>query len=66
MHYKLNNKIYKIALYTALSFIATSATIALTNKLAEVGVNAALVVNPCFYKAKMTEDVLYHHYIEVS
>ncbi|GIY64880.1 4-hydroxy-2-oxoglutarate aldolase, mitochondrial [Caerostris darwini] len=45
---------------------STSCTIELTNKMATVGANAALVVSPFFYKGRMTDMTLYDHYIKVA
>ena len=45
--------------------LATSTTIKLTNEMADAGANAVLVVNPCYNKSKMVEDVLYEHFIKV-
>ncbi|GBN83474.1 4-hydroxy-2-oxoglutarate aldolase, mitochondrial [Araneus ventricosus] len=45
---------------------STRHTIELTNKMASVGANAALVVSPCFYKGRMTEDILYDHYQKIA
>ncbi|KAG8196955.1 hypothetical protein JTE90_009014 [Oedothorax gibbosus] len=45
---------------------STSNTIELTNKMADVGADAVLVVSPFFYKGKMTEDTLYEHYTKVA
>lgn len=45
---------------------STQATIELTNKMADAGANAALVVNPCYNKGRMSEDTLYDHYVKVS
>lgn len=45
---------------------STSATIALTNIMADAGADAALVVNPCYNKSRMTEDVLYEHFVKVA
>ncbi|GFR02096.1 4-hydroxy-2-oxoglutarate aldolase, mitochondrial [Trichonephila clavata] len=45
---------------------STHNTIGLTNKMADAGANAALVVSPFFYKGRMTENVLYEHYRKVA
>ncbi|GFV96371.1 4-hydroxy-2-oxoglutarate aldolase, mitochondrial [Trichonephila clavipes] len=45
---------------------STHNTIELTNKMADAGANAALVVSPFFYKGRMTENVLYEHYQKVA
>ena len=38
----------------------------MTNKMAEAGADAALVVTPCFYKNGMTSDALEKHFTKVS
>ncbi|XP_035230641.1 4-hydroxy-tetrahydrodipicolinate synthase-like [Stegodyphus dumicola] len=45
---------------------ATLRTIELTNKMADNGANAALVISPFFYKGRMNDDALYDHYIKVA
>jgi len=45
---------------------STKLTIALTNRMGAVGVDAALVRPPSYYKAKMTRDVLRRHYLDVA
>ncbi|XP_015906776.2 4-hydroxy-2-oxoglutarate aldolase, mitochondrial [Parasteatoda tepidariorum] len=45
---------------------STTETIDLTNKMADAGAAAALVVSPFFYKGRMTDDLLYDHYIKVA
>ena len=44
----------------------TKETIELTKEAADVGAVAALVLPPCFYKPKMTHEVLKTHYIELA
>jgi 4-hydroxy-2-oxoglutarate aldolase len=45
---------------------STRATIALTRKVADLGADAALVLTPCYYKARMTADVLRRHFEAVA
>ncbi|KAL7645106.1 UNVERIFIED_CONTAM: hypothetical protein RMT77_003484 [Armadillidium vulgare] len=45
---------------------STRETIELTNKIAELGVDAVMVVTPSYYKAKMTDQALIKHYEEVA
>ncbi len=45
---------------------ATSATIELTNRAAELGADCALVVTPCYYKAHMTPAALKAHFFAVA
>ncbi|KFM66720.1 putative 4-hydroxy-2-oxoglutarate aldolase, mitochondrial, partial [Stegodyphus mimosarum] len=45
---------------------STHGTIDLTNKMADNGANAALVISPFFYKGRMNDDALYDHYIKVA
>ncbi|XP_054722253.1 4-hydroxy-2-oxoglutarate aldolase, mitochondrial-like [Uloborus diversus] len=45
---------------------STNGTVNLTNKMADVGASAALVVSPFFYKGRMTQDTLYDHYMKVA
>ena len=45
---------------------STSATIAATRRAASVGVDAALVRTPSFFKSQMTTDVFVRHYTEVA
>lgn len=44
---------------------ATRDTIEMTNKMAEAGADAALVVTPCFYKSGMTSEALEKHFTKV-
>jgi 4-hydroxy-2-oxoglutarate aldolase len=44
----------------------TRGTIDLTQKMAEAGADAALLVTPSYYKSKMKADELEHHYREVA
>ena len=46
--------------------LATRDTIEMTNKMAEAGANAALVVTPCFYKNGMTSEALEKHFNKVK
>jgi 4-hydroxy-2-oxoglutarate aldolase len=45
---------------------STRETIHLTQKAADVGADAALVVTPHYYNAKMTADSLVHHYTTLA
>jgi 4-hydroxy-2-oxoglutarate aldolase len=45
---------------------STRETIFLTNKAAAVGVNAALVLTPAFYREQMTDRALIRHFTEVA
>jgi 4-hydroxy-2-oxoglutarate aldolase len=45
---------------------STRATIALTRKVADLGADAALVLTPCYYKPRMTADVLRRHFEAVA
>ncbi|XP_027060393.1 4-hydroxy-2-oxoglutarate aldolase, mitochondrial-like isoform X1 [Pocillopora damicornis] len=45
---------------------ATRDTIEMTNKMAEAGADAALVVTPCFYKSGMTAEALEKHFTKVA
>ncbi|MCX6137885.1 MAG: dihydrodipicolinate synthase family protein [Ignavibacteriales bacterium] len=45
---------------------STRETIFLTNKAAAVGVHAALVLTPAFYKDQMTDRVMIRHFTEVA
>lgn len=45
---------------------STAATIDMTNKMAELGADAALVITPCFYKSGMTDDAMFAHYSRVA
>lgn len=45
---------------------ATRDTIEMTNKMAEAGADAALVVTPCFYKSGMTAEALEKHFTKVK
>ncbi len=42
------------------------ATVRLTNRAADAGADAALVITPNFYKNAMTEKVLYNFYVDVA
>jgi len=41
-------------------------TIDLSNKMADAGADAVLVVTPCYYKASMTNDALFRHFSQVA
>ncbi|TVR42715.1 MAG: dihydrodipicolinate synthase family protein [Bacteroidia bacterium] len=45
---------------------STGATIALTQQAARAGADAALVLNPSYYKGQMSKDVLVSHYHRVA
>jgi 4-hydroxy-2-oxoglutarate aldolase len=45
---------------------STRQTIALTNRAAQVGADAALLLTPHYYGGKMTPDALVHHYQTVA
>lgn len=45
---------------------STRATLSLTQKAAQCGADAALVVTPHYYKGKMTHEALVHHYATVA
>lgn len=47
-------------------FDSIKATIELTNKSAEFGIDAALVITPSFYKTEMRKEVLFNYYTEVA
>lgn len=38
----------------------------MTNKMAEAGADAALIVTPCFYKSGMTAEALEKHFTKVK
>ena len=55
-------------MYTAFSssiISATQRTIEMTQKMADVGADAVIVVTPCYYKASMTPDAFLYHYTQV-
>jgi 4-hydroxy-2-oxoglutarate aldolase len=45
---------------------STAHTIALTEQAAEIGADAAIIVNPHYYKSQMTPPVLLNHYRAVA
>ncbi|KAL9983525.1 hypothetical protein ACROYT_G005711 [Oculina patagonica] len=45
---------------------ATRDTIEMTNKMAEAGADAALVITPCYYKNGMTSEALEKHFTQVA
>lgn len=45
---------------------STSETIRLTKIAYKLGVDATLVIPPCFYKAEMKHNILLNHYLEVA
>ncbi len=48
------------------AFESTVNTIAMTEKAAKIGADAAIIVNPGYYKSQMTEPVLANHYQTVA
>lgn len=44
----------------------TKETIDLTNKMADKGADAALVVTPAFFKSRMNSEAMMRHYTHVS
>jgi len=46
-------------------FLATRDTINMSQKMASVGAKAVLVVTPCYYKGRMTNEALERHYTKV-
>ncbi|KAK6178036.1 hypothetical protein SNE40_012875 [Patella caerulea] len=45
---------------------STRDTIEMTNRMADVGARAVLVVTPCYYKGRMTNQALIQHYTKVA
>lgn len=45
---------------------STINTIALTEKAAEIGADAAIIINPSYYKSQMTVPVLVNHYCLIA
>ncbi|RXG51007.1 4-hydroxy-2-oxoglutarate aldolase, mitochondrial [Armadillidium vulgare] len=45
---------------------STRQTIYVTKKMAELGVDAVMVVTPSYYKSKMTDEALIRHYEQVA
>jgi 4-hydroxy-2-oxoglutarate aldolase len=45
---------------------STINTVAMTKKAAEIGADAAIIVNPSYYKSQMTTPVLINHYRTVA
>jgi len=62
---KLLNRASYPNLFSNFSHTATRDTIEMTNKMAEAGADAALVVTPCFYKSGMTSEALEKHFTKV-
>lgn len=54
------------ALLAGTGLESTQATIALTRKAAELGADAALVLPPHYYRARMTEEALRRHFEAVA
>ena len=44
---------------------ATQATVEMTQKMADAGADAVMVVTPCYYKANMTNDAMIAHFTKV-
>jgi 4-hydroxy-2-oxoglutarate aldolase len=45
---------------------STRDTIVLTKKMADAGAVAVMVVTPCYYKGRMTNSAMEHHYTKVA
>jgi len=45
---------------------STALTIEFTNRVAELGANAALIKPPYYYKSKMNEDALKNHFLRIA
>jgi 4-hydroxy-2-oxoglutarate aldolase len=45
---------------------STMATIALGQKMADLGADAVLVLPPHYYRGRMTDEILYEHFIDVA
>uniref|UniRef100_A0A8D0H7T8 4-hydroxy-2-oxoglutarate aldolase, mitochondrial n=1 Tax=Sphenodon punctatus TaxID=8508 RepID=A0A8D0H7T8_SPHPU len=45
---------------------STQGTIEMTERMAEAGADAALVVTPCYFRGGMTSTALIHHYTQVA
>lgn len=45
---------------------STRSTIDMTNRMADAGADAALVVTPSYYKSAMTDDAMLAHYTKVA
>jgi 4-hydroxy-2-oxoglutarate aldolase len=45
---------------------STLETIALSKKMADLGVDAVLVLPPHYYKARMTSEILYEHFVNIA
>ncbi len=45
---------------------STQATIALTNKVADLGADAALILTPSYYSGKMNDEALINYFTEVA
>lgn len=61
---KYNSKNRIVLVGTGLE--STKATIKLTNKAADLGADAALILTPHYYCSKMTDDALINYYTEVA
>ena len=47
-------------------YLATRHTIELSKAMADAGADALLVVTPCYYKGRMTNQALIEHYSKVK
>jgi 4-hydroxy-2-oxoglutarate aldolase len=45
---------------------STRDTIVLTRKMAQAGADAVMVVTPCYYKGRMTNSAMEHHFNKVG
>ena len=45
---------------------STAETLALTNKAAEIGVDAALIITPSYYKGLMTQEAMINHFHTIA
>jgi 4-hydroxy-2-oxoglutarate aldolase len=45
---------------------STRLTVEFTNRMADLGIDAALIRPPCYYKSKMTTEALKRHYLAVA
>ena len=55
-----------LAILAGTGLESTAATIDLTNKAAKAGAEAALILTPNFYRGRMTDGALIHHFTEVA
>lgn len=45
--------------------LASRETIDMSNRMADAGADAVIIITPCYYKASMTNEALYRHYLQV-